>query len=79
MGTAVLGIDSVAGDRAVLRRRFDRYSNCIGGGVIEARAVGDKLLFRWLRQGDDDRGEENDVIALGTLSKSGPARGPAPG
>jgi hypothetical protein len=79
MGNAVLRIQSVSGDRAVLRRRFDRYSNCIGGGVIQTRAVGDKLLFRWLRQRDDDRGEESDVIALGTLSKSGPAQGPAPG
>jgi hypothetical protein len=79
MGNGVLEIESVAGAKATLRRRFDRYSTCIGGGVIETRAVGDKLLFRWLRQGDDDRGEQNDVIALGTLSKSGPPRGLAPG
>ncbi len=79
MGNGVLHIESVSGDRAVLRRRFDRYSNCIGGGVVETRLVGDKLLFRWLRQGDDERGEQEDVIALGTLSESGPARGPAPG
>ena len=79
MGNGVLTVESVAGDRAVLRRRFDRYSNCIGGGVVETRLVGDKLLFRWLRQGDDERGEQDDAIALGTLSESGPARGPAPG
>jgi hypothetical protein len=79
MGNGVLRIESVSGDRAVLRRRFDRYSNCIGGGVIQTRLVDGKLLFRWLRQGDDDRGEQDDVIALGTLTKAGPARGPAPG
>jgi hypothetical protein len=79
MGNGVLRIESVAGDRVVLRRRFDRYSNCIGGGEVQTRLVDGRLLFRWLRQRDDDRGEQDDVIALGRLSKAGPARGPAPG
>ncbi len=41
--------------------------------------MGDKLLYRWYRQSDDDRGEQDDVIALGTLSESGPSLGPPPG
>lgn len=76
--TGTLTIESVAGDRATLRERI-ASGGCFDHGLIEARRVGNKLLYRWYRQSDDDRGEQNDVIALGTLSESGPSLGPPPG
>ena len=76
--TGTLTIESVAGDRATLRERIES-GGCFDNGLIEARKVGDKLLYRWYRQSDDDRGEQDDVIALGTLSESGPSLGPPPG
>ncbi len=73
-----LMIESVAGDRATLREHITG-GDCFDNGLIEARKVGDQLLYRWYRQSDDDRGEQDDVIAIGTLSESGESLGPPPG
>jgi hypothetical protein len=74
-----LTIESAAGDRAVLREHITS-GDCFDNGRIEARKVGDKqLLYRWLRQDADGPNEQDDVIALGTLTDSGQSLGPPPG
>jgi hypothetical protein len=74
-----LTLVSVEGDRATLREHITA-GDCFDNGLMETRKVGDdQVLYRWYRQSDDDRDEQNDVIAIGTLTKSGPALGPAPG
>lgn len=73
-----LKVESVEGDRATVREKIGA-GHCFDNGLIEARRVGDKLLYRWYRQSDDDSGEQEDVIAIGTLSESGPSLGPPPG
>jgi hypothetical protein len=76
-----LTLISVEGDRATLREHITE-GDCFDNGLMETRKVGDdQILYRWYRQSDDDRDEQNDVIAIGTLtqSMSGPALGPAPG
>lgn len=70
------------GDRAVLRERITQ-GECIDGGEVETRRIGDKLLFRWfadISPGKDDQLRKDNVV-LGTLSQVSdePTHGPAPG
>ena len=76
--TGSVTVLSAAGDRARLREHITD-GDCFDHGLIETRKVGNKLLFRWYRQDADGPNEQNDVIALGTLTGSGPALGPPPG
>ena len=76
--TGYVTVLSAAGDRARLREHITE-GDCFDHGLIETRKVGNKLLFRWYRQDADGPDEQNDVIALGTLTGSGPALGPPPG
>ncbi|MGH2967085.1 MAG: hypothetical protein ACRDMH_17130 [Solirubrobacterales bacterium] len=76
--TGTLTIESVEGDRATVREHI-QAGHCFDNGLIEARTVGNKLLYRWYRRSESGGDERNDVIALGTLSESGPSLGPPPG
>jgi hypothetical protein len=74
-----LTLVSAEGDRATLREHITA-GDCFDHGLMETRKVGDdQVLYRWYRQSDDDRDEQDDVIAIGTLTQTGPALGPAPG
>ena len=75
--TGTLTIESVQGDRATVREHI-QAGHCFDNGLIEARTVGNKLLYRWYRRTESGGDERNDVIALGTLSESGPSLGPPP-
>jgi hypothetical protein len=73
-----LTVESAEGDRATVREHITS-GDCYDNGLIEARRVGDQLLYRWLRQDPNGPHEQNDVIAVGTLSESGQSLGPPPG